>query len=93
MATPLILDYKPRKQFEPFHERRERFACIVTHRRAGKTVACVQELQRWLEVAHRRAHPETTPSSACAPSALDQHPDRLRVLAHRDEAAGSLRSH
>ena len=45
MATPLILDYLPRKQFEPFHERRERFACIVTHRRAGKTVACVQELQ------------------------------------------------
>jgi phage terminase large subunit len=46
MATPLILDYVPRKQFEPFHARRERFACIVTHRRAGKTVACVQELQR-----------------------------------------------
>jgi phage terminase large subunit len=46
MATPLILDYAPRKEFEPFHERRERFACIVTHRRAGKTVACVQELQR-----------------------------------------------
>jgi hypothetical protein len=46
MATPLILDYLPRQQFEPFHERRERFACIVTHRRAGKTVACVQELQR-----------------------------------------------
>jgi hypothetical protein len=31
MATPLILDYAPRKQFESFHERRERFACIVTH--------------------------------------------------------------
>ena len=46
MATPLILDYAPRKEFEPFHERRESFACIVTHRRAGKTVACVQELQR-----------------------------------------------
>ena len=46
MATPLILDYLPRQQFEPFHQRRERFACIVTHRRAGKTVACVQELQR-----------------------------------------------
>src|SRR5262245_18545801 len=23
----------------------ERFACIVTHRRAGKTVACIQDLQ------------------------------------------------
>jgi phage terminase large subunit len=41
MAAPLILDYKPRPQFQPFHARRERFACIVTHRRAGKTVACV----------------------------------------------------
>src|SRR5258708_2685524 len=42
----LILDYAPRRQFVPFHDRRERFACIVTHRRAGKTVACINELQR-----------------------------------------------
>src|SRR5215831_3990495 len=41
-----IVDYTPRPQFAAFHERRERFACIVTHRRAGKTVACVHELQR-----------------------------------------------
>jgi hypothetical protein len=39
MATPLILDYKPRQQFEPFHERRERFACIVTHRLAPPATA------------------------------------------------------
>jgi tripartite-type tricarboxylate transporter receptor subunit TctC len=26
--------------------RRQRFACIVTHRRAGKTVACIQDLHR-----------------------------------------------
>jgi hypothetical protein len=38
------LDYSPRIQFEPFHIRRQRFACIVAHRRAGKTVACVHEL-------------------------------------------------
>src|SRR6266851_2412242 len=42
----LILDYAPRPQFVAFHQRRERFACIVTHRRAGKTVACVHDLQR-----------------------------------------------
>src|SRR3984893_15404214 len=41
-----LVDYGPRKQFVPFHRRRERFACIVTHRRAGKTVACVHDLQR-----------------------------------------------
>jgi phage terminase large subunit len=44
--TELIVDYAPRPQFAAFHERRERFACIVTHRRAGKTVACVHDLQR-----------------------------------------------
>ncbi len=42
----LIVDYAPRPQFAAFHRRRERFACIVTHRRAGKTVACVHDLQR-----------------------------------------------
>ena len=37
-------DYRPRPQFRAFHDRVERFACIVAHRRAGKTVACVHEL-------------------------------------------------
>src|SRR5207248_2839064 len=37
--------YVPRQQFFPFHARTQRFACIVTHRRAGKTVACIHELQ------------------------------------------------
>jgi hypothetical protein len=35
----LIVDYVPLPQFAAFHRRRERFASIVTHRRAGKTVA------------------------------------------------------
>lgn len=43
---PIVIDYQPRKKFIPFHDRIERFACIVTHRRAGKTVACVHELHR-----------------------------------------------
>jgi phage terminase large subunit len=38
-------DYEPREQFRDFHQRTERFACIVTHRRAGKTVACINDLQ------------------------------------------------
>jgi phage terminase large subunit len=37
--------YVARQQFVPFHARTQRFACIVTHRRAGKTVACIHELQ------------------------------------------------
>jgi len=38
------LGYRPRKQFEPFHARTERWAVIVAHRRAGKTVACIYDL-------------------------------------------------
>jgi phage terminase large subunit len=45
-ALEVEVDYRPRAQFAPFHARAERFACIVTHRRAGKTVACVHELQK-----------------------------------------------
>src|SRR3984893_7799180 len=42
----LEIGYQARPQFRAFHARRERFACIVAHRRAGKTVACVHDLQR-----------------------------------------------
>jgi phage terminase large subunit len=45
-ALEVEINYRPRAQFAPFHARAERFACIVTHRRAGKTVACVHELQK-----------------------------------------------
>ncbi len=38
------VDYRPRPHFEPFHNRSKRWAVIVAHRRAGKTVACVMEL-------------------------------------------------
>jgi phage terminase large subunit len=40
------IDYRARPQFAAFHDRAGRFACIVAHRRAGKTVACVHDLQR-----------------------------------------------
>lgn len=35
--------YQPRHHFLPFHNREQRFGCMVAHRRAGKTVACVNE--------------------------------------------------
>ena len=38
------LDYKPRDVFLDFHERSQRWAVIVAHRRCGKTVACINEL-------------------------------------------------
>lgn len=37
------VDYRPRTAFLPFHQRRQRFACMVCHRRAGKTVASINE--------------------------------------------------
>lgn len=36
--------YEPRKQFMPLHLRDTRWAIVVAHRRAGKTVACVNDL-------------------------------------------------
>lgn len=38
------LDYRPREAFRPFHIRKQQYAALVCHRRAGKTVACVYEL-------------------------------------------------
>lgn len=42
----ILIPYKPRDQFKPFHFRNTRWACIVAHRRAGKTVACINDLIR-----------------------------------------------
>ena len=41
-----MIPYAPRRAFLPFHNRQERFACLVFHRRAGKTVAAVNDLIR-----------------------------------------------
>jgi len=43
-VTTIELGYDARDAFKPFHSRKERWACIVAHRRAGKTVACVHDL-------------------------------------------------
>jgi len=42
----VVIDYAPREQFLPLHERKTRWLACVAHRRAGKTVACVQELNK-----------------------------------------------
>lgn len=44
MRTRIDLGYRAREQFFPFHAREQRWACIVAHRRAGKTVACIMDL-------------------------------------------------
>jgi len=43
-ATVIDLGYRARKQFYPFHQRKQRWAVVVAHRRCGKTVACVMDL-------------------------------------------------
>lgn len=40
------LDYTPRRQFLPFHERSQRWACLLAHRRSGKTVATINDIVR-----------------------------------------------
>lgn len=40
----VVIPYEPRDAFWPFHERQHRWASLVVHRRAGKTVASVNEL-------------------------------------------------
>lgn len=50
------LAYDPRPPFVPFHNRDKRFGLMVCHRRAGKTVACVNELiVRALHTKKKRA--------------------------------------
>lgn len=39
----ITIPYKPRPQFEAYHDRTERFAKIVAHRRFGKTVGCIND--------------------------------------------------
>lgn len=38
------IEYAPRQAFMSFHNRTERWACLVAHRRAGKTVAAVNDM-------------------------------------------------
>jgi hypothetical protein len=42
-AKVIALDYAPRRLFVPYHARSERWAVLVAHRRAGKTVACIND--------------------------------------------------
>ena len=45
-GSRVVIPYRPRKAFLPFHNRTQRWACLVAHRRAGKTVAAVNDIIR-----------------------------------------------
>lgn len=40
----VVIPYEPRAHFAGFHEDERRWKTVVAHRRAGKTVACINEL-------------------------------------------------
>ena len=44
IVQEIELDYKPRSVFLDFHDREQRWAVIVAHRRCGKTVACINDI-------------------------------------------------
>lgn len=46
MTSEIVVPYKPRLQMRAYHRRTERWACIVAHRRYGKTVGVVNDLIR-----------------------------------------------
>lgn len=51
---PVSLPYTPRAAFRPFHKRKQRWGCLVAHRRAGKTVAAINDIiKRSLECQSR----------------------------------------
>lgn len=50
----LRISFKPRPQFRPFLESDKRWSGIVAHRRAGKTVACIQKLVKAACECNRR---------------------------------------
>lgn len=45
-ASVTVIHYAPRRAFLPFHNRTQRWACLVAHRRAGKTVAAINDIIR-----------------------------------------------
>lgn len=50
-----LQEYAPRSVFMPLHNRQARWACVVAHRRCGKTVAmCADLVIGALETAHPR---------------------------------------
>ena len=55
----ISLGYTARGQFRDFHMRQQRWACLVAHRRAGKTVACIADL-----VDHALRCPKPSPRFA-----------------------------
>ncbi len=55
MAQVVTLDYCPRPQSLAYHDRAQRWACTVAHRRFGKTVREINELVKKAALCERQA--------------------------------------
>jgi hypothetical protein len=42
----IVIPYTPRALFRPYHQRVQRWGCLVCHRRMGKTVAAINDKVR-----------------------------------------------
>ena len=53
----IVIPYRPREVFKPYHNRTQRWAALVAHRRMGKTVGCINDTIRKaleLKIPHGR---------------------------------------
>src|SRR3974390_3042793 len=87
-SAEVTIAYSPRPQFLPFHSRATRFACIVTHRRAGKTVACIHDLHR-AAITCERTRPRFAYMSPFLKQAKSVAWDYLRAAVAAGRQAGA----
>src|SRR3990167_2465651 len=77
------IKYFPREQFRAYHERKQRYAIAVCHRRAGKTLAAVVDtLKRACEVPNGRyayVAPYYAQTKLAAWDYLKQYPEQIRT--------------
>lgn len=91
-----IIPYRPREVFKGFHKRRQRWACIVAHRRCGKTVACINDLIRAALIENkpdgRYAYvaPLLNQAKSIAFDYLLKYTDGLRVSSNATELSVTL---
>jgi len=85
------LKYRPRTVFADFHERTQRWAVLVAHRRAGKTVACINDLIRRALLENKKdarygyLAPYYSQSKTIAWDYLMRYSEPFRVSANQSE--------
>lgn len=78
--SEVVIPYCPRPQFIPYHRREQRFACIVAHRRFGKTTGCINDgQQRGLSL--KLPQPRVAYIAPLLRQAKDAAWDKLKLIA------------